>query len=191
MSIKVLTGLAIASTLASGSPCIAATKSPFVGQCANIPVTPSRIIKKAVFQVNLKPYGDVCFVAHNTSANGVTETSSGQNYYIALSLYQNGKHLYDFTKPNTPSVDWPDALDDITSVAFRKLKGTPYTDVLVIGRGSAANGNDLYYNLVYTTTASGFVFEQKLVESDAIADIDNMSELIETVNRVGVNHSNN
>jgi len=161
----------------------------FTGECANLPLDPAAIISKAVFPVSLTPYGSVCFVAHiinypfppdNTGLNHSADT------YIALSLYQKGKKIYDFTYPNTPDWAWPAAMVDIQSVAFRKLKGTKFTDVIVIGVENSANGPEIYLPLIFIASDDGFTFDKSLAENNSIVDIDTMPALLRAIAKVGI-----
>jgi hypothetical protein len=179
------------ASLSAAGPAMAETNptSPFTGECANLPLDHAAIISKAVFSVSLTPYGNVCFVAHitnypfppdNTGLNHSADT------YIALSLYQKGKKIYDFTYPNTPDWAWPAAVLDIQSVAFRKLKGTKYTDVIVIGVQNSANGPEVYLPLIFIASNDGFRFDQALAENNSIFDIGTMPALLRAIAKVGV-----
>jgi hypothetical protein len=62
---------------------------------------------------------------------------------------------------------------DIRSVAFRKLRGTKYTDVIVIGVAPSANGPDNpdYLSRVFIASADGFRFDTALAESESLIGI--------------------
>jgi hypothetical protein len=180
----------ITSLIAAGSAGAESNPpTPFSGECANLPLDHAAIISKAVFPVSLTPYGNVCFVAHitnypfppdNTGLNHSADT------YIALSLYQKGKKIYDFTYPNTPDWAWPDLIVDIQSVAFRKLKGTKFTDVIVIGVENSANGPEVYRPLIFIASDDGFIFDQALAENNSVFDIGTMPALLRAIAKVGV-----
>jgi hypothetical protein len=185
----ILSTMFIAS-LAAARPAKAATSppSPFTGECANLPLDHAAIISKAVFPVSLTPYGNVCFVAHITKYPFPPD-NTGLDYstatYIALSLYQKGEKIYDFTYPNTPDWAWPALMVDIQSVAFRKLKGTKYTDVIVIGVENSANGPAVYLPLIFIASEHGFTFDQALAENYSVYG-STMTELLRAIAKVGV-----
>ncbi len=162
--------------------------TPFSGECANLPLDHTAIISKAVFPVSLTPYGNVCFVAHITKYPFPPD-NTGLDYstatYIALSLYQKGEKIYDFTYPNTPDWAWPASVLDIQSVAFRKLKGTKYTDVIVIGVENSANGPAVYLPLIFIASEHGFTFDQALAENYSVYG-STMPELLRAIAKVGV-----
>lgn len=161
----------------------------FTGPCAHLPLAPGVILSKWVRPISLSPYGRVCFVAHITAypfPAGNSGLSHSADTYIAMSLYQNGQKIYDFTYPNTPDWAWPSDTIGIQSVAFRKLKGTRFTDVIAIGIENSANGPPVYVPLVFIASDHGFTFDEPLSESDTIFGISSMPALLRAIAKVGI-----
>ncbi|WP_234731877.1 hypothetical protein [Acidocella facilis] len=164
--------------------------TPLAAQCSNLNINKNKLIPESIFPVHLEPYGSVCFVGHiipdPLPGDAALGFDPAVTPYVALSLYQNGKDIYDFTWPNTPDYEWPPAIDGIISVAFRKLPGSKYTDVIVIGHSSGARGVDIYHPMIYVGTAKGFRFDQNLSDLMFQGDYATMPELLKAIGKIGI-----
>lgn len=174
---------------ASGADARGVQARALSGQCAHLGITPKDILSDSTFPVKLTPYGDVCFVAHKIPDPIPADIAGGFDPkitpYIALSLYRNGHDIYDFTWPNIPNDLWNTAVDRIVSVAFRKLKGEDFLDVIVIGHSWSARGDDLYHPLIFLGSRTGFQLDKNLSEKMFFtrAQSATMPELLRKINR--------
>ncbi|MGE4483458.1 hypothetical protein [Acidocella sp.] len=90
------------------------------------------------------------------------------------------------TWPDTPDYEWPPAIDGIISVVFRKLPGSKYTDVIVIGYISGARGVDIYHPMIYVGTDEGFRLDQNLSDLMFKGAYTTMPELLKAIGKVGI-----
>lgn len=137
------------------------------GQCGALDARRLQLVAGAVFNETLPPYGDVCFAAHKivSPINDVTLPGYHPPPYLAVSLYRNGKDVFDFTYPTTPPELWPEAVDGIRAVSFPALQGGEYKDVIILGHSLDARGNDMPRPLVFLGSRVGFKLLEALSEN--------------------------
>ncbi|WP_155992722.1 hypothetical protein [Acidocella facilis] len=178
------------STISLATAMAASTSvPPPSGQCAHLDLDASKIIPNTIFPVTLKPYGDVCFVGHIINDPLGDEGINHQaldTAYIALSLYQNGKDIHDLTWPNTPDYAWNTLTAEVKSVAFRRLRGSKYTDIIVIGVSGGPSGQPIYQPLIYITSKTKITFDQTLSDLMSQGNYATMPALLKAIDRVGV-----
>lgn len=106
-------------------------------KCDKVPLLlPYEIIDDATFAVEFKSFGKVCFVsAFQPDENTPT------NKYIGFYLFQNGKKIYDFEKPER--YIWSSSCQKIKAVSFRDVNKDGNKDVTIIGECFGAR--EAYY----------------------------------------------
>lgn len=149
------------------------------GQCGALDARSLQLVAGTVFNETLPPYGDVCFAAHKivSPINDVTLPGFHPPPYLAVSLYRNGKDVFDFTYPNTPPELWPEAVDGIRAVAFPDLQGDGYKDVIILGHSFDAHGNDVPMPLVFLGSQAGFKLLEALSENLLFNDDESIAEI--------------
>jgi len=145
------------------------------GQCEHPEIDRSGLVSDVMFNVDIAPYGGVCFVARQTTYSA---EFSWMNNYIEFELLQNGKLVY--TLPRPKRFLWIGGCR-VLAVGFPKLGADERRSVIVLGLCPTAR-DELLQPLIYLPDGDGFKVDIDL--SDKTAGLDTIAKVIHKVKKL-------
>jgi|GEM_PF-2778018 len=125
-----------------------------VAPCDRPGTTGADVVAGTRFNVNLPPFGEVCFLARRHLANPA-EHETG---LIGFELWRDGALAY--TLPMPPGYLWNELCQKILAVGFSH-RGEQ-TDIIVLGSCMTAGRDDLSRPLVFSSQGDGFAVDPDL-----------------------------
>jgi len=125
-----------------------------VAQCDQPGTAGTDVVAGTRFNVNLPPFGEVCFLARRHLANPAEHETD----LIGFELWRDGALAYSLPMP--PGYLWNELCQKILAVGFSH-RGEQ-TDIIVLGSCMTAGRDDLSRPLVFSSQGHGFAVDADL-----------------------------
>lgn len=134
-----------------------AAMNEVVAPCDQPGTTGIDVVVGTRFNVNLPPFGRVCFLARRHLAN----LAEHETDLIGFELWRDGARVYSLPMP--PGYLWNELCKKILAVGFSH-RGEQ-TDIIVLGSCMTAGRDDLSQPLIFSSQPGGFRFDDDLSEA--------------------------
>lgn len=131
------------------------------------------IIANAMFNVDLPPFGEVCFVAKTVILPGHVTPS-----HIELELFQDGRRVYTLPEPEVPLLY---GSCNVAAVSFPKLGRDERKSIIVLLR-CATTKDEMARAVIYLPGDNGFNPDTEL--SDKTIDVDTIAKVVAKVKKL-------